>query len=156
MEVPLEIENSPTISLHLHPIPKVHIKAKLFYVLFYKKKSIQHRGACRMGVERTGKQSRKKGEGGIRTLGDCEATLVFKTNALNRSATSPWYAITFLNNNKVVLINTFSGYLIWGAVHRFCFLHPKGIEDNDELGCILCRTSVGPFFSFRLHTVSLL
>lgn len=29
------------------------------------------------------------GEGGIRTLGDIAATPVFKTGALNRSATSP-------------------------------------------------------------------
>jgi hypothetical protein len=35
-----------------------------------------------------------KGEGGIRTLGDSKATLVFKTNALNRSATSPSKTIT--------------------------------------------------------------
>ena len=39
-----------------------------------------------------------KGERGIRTLGDCEATLVFKTNALNRSATSPCCSMDFLNN----------------------------------------------------------
>ena len=144
----MEIENSPTISLHLHPILKVHIKAKLLYVLFYGKKSVHHRDACRMGVERTGKQSRKKGEGGIRTLGDCEATLVFKTNALNRSATSPWYSITFLNNNKVVLINTFSGYLIRGAVHRFCFFHPKGIEDKRRTGVHFVSNKCRPFFFF--------
>ena len=57
-------------------------------------------------------EQKKKGEGGIRTLGDCEATLVFKTNALNRSATSPWYSIAFLMNNRVVYINAFSGSFI--------------------------------------------
>ena len=58
--------------------------------------------ACRRKVKRVGGQSKKniKGERGIRTLGDCEATLVFKTNALNRSATSPWYSSNSLKQKS--------------------------------------------------------
>ena len=167
--------STPTTSLHLHPIlvhpltlhrrcilfidsaPSLHflshrkcIRCISFWIFLWQKKSLTHRGAWRMEIERTGRQRKKmrkkkrKGERGIRTLGDCEATLVFKTNALNRSATSPWYSIDLLNNNRVVHINAFSGFLFGMLCTVYLFSTRK--VQHLRCKCILNRTSVGPVF----------
>ncbi len=55
------------------------------------------------------------GEGGIRTLGTCECTLVFETSQFNHSCTSPYYFQTLPTILKQKLLVRSSLVLFWYA-----------------------------------------